>query len=107
MSHSRSFAKSLLAAIVVTVRKSFWFSVTLVDEFMGVLNLLSRFPQYLITAMFVGALHVSISLGSAMALSILSNVWFEVRTRMQSKNSHEGSRVTRPGEFASSAESLR
>lgn len=54
LSHSRSVGKSLPAVTVVTVRKSAWLIVMLTDELMGRLSLLSRLPQYLITAMFVG-----------------------------------------------------
>jgi len=58
-SHSASSGKEGLAVIVVMAFRSSWFSVTETLLLMGVLRPTSFLPQYLMHAMFVGALCVT------------------------------------------------
>ena len=54
LSQSRSRSNVVEAVTVVTVRRSRWLRVRETEELIGTFCLASRFPQYLITAMFVG-----------------------------------------------------
>jgi hypothetical protein len=47
------------SSTVVCVFRSAWFSVADSDEFTGRISASSRLPQYLIVAMFTGAVHVT------------------------------------------------
>ena len=58
-SHRRSAVKSLLATTVVMALRSSWFRVTLTLLLMGRFSVVSRLPQYLIVAIFVGAVRVT------------------------------------------------
>ena len=67
-SQRRSAPKALDAATVVIDRRSFWSSVTLTELLIGVLNATLSLPQYLMQAMFVGAVTVSMMMsGGGMA----------------------------------------
>ena len=59
MSHNLSLSKLVEATTVVHARRSSWSRVTDTDEFNGRFSFVSRLPQYLMRAMFVGALHVT------------------------------------------------
>lgn len=68
-----------------------WQSVTLAEELMGVLRAMLSFPQYLITAMFVGAEHVTHSRESIMGAISARRPW--------KQNKQEGERKVH-GHFA-------
>ena len=79
MSHNLSLSKLVEATTVVHARRSSWSRVTDTDEFNGRFSFVSRLPQYLMRAMFVGALHVTDAIaargGACLVCWVGKRVW--------------------------------
>eukprot|EP00052_Salpingoeca_macrocollata_P026332 m.244104 g.244104 ORF g.244104 m.244104 type:complete len:521 (-) comp22557_c1_seq6:84-1646(-) len=70
-----SWACSSLAVIVVLACSSAWSSVPLSDELIGRISFSSRLPQYLMTAMFTGAVQVTAVSPALLRLADMARGW--------------------------------